>query len=407
MGFKSLGRTSVKKKPPPNWEPSADKQRVGSMDLWVAGVAFALLIIGLVMVYSASAPIALRHFNNASYYALRNGIFSLVGLVCLAVISRQSMTTIRRLGQWGYWFVLFLLVITLIPGLGLEGGGARRWINIGFATLQPSEPFKVVLVVYMAHILALNPARVQSFMFGIIPLFFLFGIGAALMMAEPDFGSTVICTAVVFGIVFVAGIPLFWISALFIAAVPMAAAAVIMAPYRFRRVTSFLNPWDDPLNADFQLVQSLLSFGNGGFTGTGLGQGQQKQFYLPESHTDFIFSVIGEELGLFWILLIILLFGVLIWRALTIARLADDRFVRLASSGLAVLLGMQSVANMGVTMGLLPPKGLTLPLVSYGGTSIIVTLSAIGLLLAFSRTLPVTEKTSLFSWRKSSSTPTS
>ncbi|MBF0140327.1 MAG: putative lipid II flippase FtsW [Magnetococcales bacterium] len=407
MGFKSLGRTSVKKKPPPNWEPSADKQRVGSMDLWVAGVAFALLIIGLVMVYSASAPIALRHFNNASYYALRNGIFSLVGLVCLAVISRQSMTTIRRLGQWGYWFVLFLLVITLIPGLGLEGGGARRWINIGFATLQPSEPFKVVLVVYMAHILALNPARVQSFMFGIIPLFFLFGIGAALMMAEPDFGSTVICTAVVFGIVFVAGIPLFWISALFLAAVPMAAAAVIMAPYRFRRVTSFLNPWDDPLNADFQLVQSLLSFGNGGFTGTGLGQGQQKQFYLPESHTDFIFSVIGEELGLFWILLIILLFGVLIWRALTIARLADDRFVRLASSGLAVLLGMQSVANMGVTMGLLPPKGLTLPLVSYGGTSIIVTLSAIGLLLAFSRTLPVTEKTSLFSWRKSSSTPTS
>ncbi|MBF0435910.1 MAG: putative lipid II flippase FtsW [Magnetococcales bacterium] len=407
MGFKSLSRTSVKKKPPPNWEPSADKQRVGSMDLWVAGVAFALLIIGLVMVYSASAPIALRHFNNASYYALRNGIFSLVGLVCLVVISRQSMTTIRRLGQWGYWFVLFLLVITLIPGLGLEGGGARRWINIGFATLQPSEPFKVVLVVYMAHILALNPARVQSFMFGIIPLFFLFGIGAALMMAEPDFGSTVICTAVVFGIVFVAGIPLFWISALFIAAVPMAAAAVIMAPYRFRRVTSFLNPWDDPLNADFQLVQSLLSFGNGGFTGTGLGQGQQKQFYLPESHTDFIFSVIGEELGLFWILLIILLFGVLIWRALTIARLADDRFVRLASSGLAVLLGMQSVANMGVTMGLLPPKGLTLPLVSYGGTSIIVTLSAIGLLLAFSRTLPVTEKTSLFSWRKSSSTPTS
>ncbi|HIJ82880.1 MAG TPA: putative lipid II flippase FtsW [Magnetococcales bacterium] len=376
---------------------------MGTMDLWVAGVSFCLLIIGLVMVYSASAPIALRTYGDASHYALRNGIFSLLGLICLVVISRQSITTIRRLGQWGFWGIMFLLVVTLIPGVGLEGGGARRWINFGFATVQPSEPYKVVLVLYMAHILANNPARVRYFFAGVVPLFVLFGMGAALLLAEPDFGATMICASVVFGMIFVAGIPLSWIFGLVVAAVPMAAAGVIMAPYRFRRVTSFLDPWDDPLDSDFQLVQSLLSFGNGGYTGTGLGEGQQKQFYLPESHTDFIFAVIGEELGLFWILLIILLFAILIWRALYIARLADDRFVRLASTGVAVLLGTQSVANMGVVMGLLPPKGLTLPLVSYGGTSIIVTLGAIGLLLAFSRTLPVSEKVG-FSLRKNSST---
>ncbi|MBF0110580.1 MAG: putative lipid II flippase FtsW [Magnetococcales bacterium] len=401
MLFKSANKSSQgKKKPPPNWDPPADKQRVGTMDLWMAGVAFCLLIIGLVMVYSASAPIALRHFGNASHYALRNGIFSLLGLITLVLISRQSITTIRRMGQWGFFICLFLLVVTLIPGVGLEGGGARRWINIGFATIQPSEPFKVILALFIAHILALNPARAGTFFSGIVPLFFLFGIGAALLLAEPDFGATMICASIVFGIIFIAGIPLSWIIGLFVAAVPLAAAGVIMAPYRFRRVTSFLDPWDDPLDSDFQLVQSLLSFGNGGYTGTGLGQGQQKQFYLPESHTDFIFAVIGEELGLFWILLIILLFAILIWRAIHIARMADDRFVRLASTGLAVLLGAQSVANMGVVMGLLPPKGLTLPLVSYGGTSIIVTLGAIGLLLAFSRTLPVSEKTG-FSFKKS------
>lgn len=395
-----LFKSSEKKAAPPNWEPSDDKQRAGTIDLWMAGVAFCLLIIGLVMVYSASAPIALRNFGNASHYALRNGIFSLVGLIFLVTLSRQSITKIRIIGKWGFWIVIFLLVVTLIPGVGLEGGGARRWINIGFATVQPSEPYKVVLVLYMAHILALNPGRVVHFTFGILPLFVLFGLGAALLLAEPDFGSTMICAAVVFGMIFVAGIPLSWIVGLVVAAVPMAAAGVIMAPYRFRRVTSFLDPWDDPLDSDFQLVQSLLSFGNGGTAGTGLGEGQQKQFYLPESHTDFIFAVIGEELGLFWILLIILLFAVLIWRALMIARLADDRFVRLAATGIAVLLGTQSVANMGVVMGLLPPKGLTLPLVSYGGTSIIVTLGAIGLLLAFSRTIPVTGGKVGFSLRK-------
>ena len=233
---------------------------------------------------------------------------------------------------------------------------------------------------------------VQRVKGGLIPLFALFALGASLLLFEPDFGATLITATVLFGMIFIAGVPLGWIATLFVAAIPLAAAGIMMAPYRLERVTSFIDPWDDPLNSDYQSVQSLLSFGNGGLLGTGLGQGEQKQFYLPESHTDFIFAVIGEELGLGLIWLVILLFALLIWRAIRIARYSQDAFVRLSASGLTLLIGAQAIANMGVSMGLLPPKGLTLPLISYGGSSLVITLSAIGLLLAFSRTLPPMDK---------------
>lgn len=373
-----------------------EKTTLGHMDLWLAGIAFLLLIIGVVMVYSASSPVATRHYGDASHYAIRNGVFALVGVIFMAQLSRTPIPVIRKLGQVGFWVTLFLLVIALIPGVGLEGGGARRWLNLKFFTLQPSEPFKVMLILYMSHILAANPARIRDFRNGILPLLTVYAVGATLLLAEPDFGATMISGTIVMGIVFVAGIPLSWITSLLVIAVPLTAAGVIMAPYRFRRATSFLDPWDDPLDSDFQLVQSLLSFGSGGITGTGLGEGQQKQFYLPEAHTDFIFAVIGEELGLIWMLVVILLFAALIWRAFIIAQLSQDIFVRLGTSGIAILLGSQAVANMGVVMGLLPPKGLTLPLISYGGTSLIITLGSIGILLAFSRTIsPESRKDSL------------
>ncbi|MEO5354576.1 MAG: putative lipid II flippase FtsW [Magnetococcus sp. XQGC-1] len=361
------------------------------MDLWLAGISFALLIIGLVMVYSASAPIGLRHFGDSTHFALRNAVFALLGVISMLTISRLSVQSIRSLGQIGFWVALLLLLLVLIPGMGLEGGGARRWLNFRVITVQPSEPFKVMLALYISHLIAQDPGMVYRVRNGIFYLLLVFVMGATLLMAEPDFGATVISAAVVFGIVFVAGIPISWVAGLLMLAVPLAAMAVIMAPYRFRRVTSFLDPWDDPQNSAFQLVQSLLAFGNGGITGTGLGQGTQKQFYLPESHTDFIFAVIGEEMGLGLVWLIILLFALLVWRALQIARYATDPFVRMSATGLTVLIGSQAVANMGVVMGLLPPKGLTLPLVSYGGSSLIVTLSVIGLLLAFSRTIVLPE----------------
>lgn len=365
-----------------------DDRAKGPMDLWLACGVFSLLIIGLVMVYSASAPIALRKFGDASHYALRNGVFSLVGVIFMAIISHLPIPAIRLLGRVGFWITVVLLMLVLIPGVGLEGGGARRWLGVKLFTLQPSEPFKVMLVLYLAHLLADNPDRIQRLKQGILPLLGIFAIGAALLMAEPDFGATLISGVVVLGMMLVAGIPLAWIAVLIVVAVPLMAAGVMMAPYRFLRVTSFLDPWDDPQDSDFQLVQSLLSFGNGGLWGTGLGEGQQKQFYLPESHTDFIFAVIGEELGLLWVWVIIALFGLLVWRSFAIAWRSRDTFVRLSTTGLTMLIGSQAVANMGVVMGLLPPKGLTLPLVSYGGSSLIINLAAIGLLLAFSRTVP-------------------
>ncbi len=364
----------------------------GAMDLWLAGTAFVLLIIGLVMVYSASAPVALRHFGDSTHFAVRNALFALIGILCMIGISRPSVETIRALGQIGFWIAILLLIAVLIPGMGLEGGGARRWLNFRVITVQPSEPYKVMLALYLSHLIAQDPGMVHRVRGGLFYLLALFVLGSALLMSEPDFGATVISAAVVFGVVFIAGIPLSWIASLLMVAIPLAAMAVIMAPYRFRRVTSFLDPWDDPQNSSFQLVQSLLSFGNGGILGTGLGQGEQKQFFLPESHTDFIFAVIGEEMGLGLVWLIISLFALLVWRAIRIARLSTDPFVRLSTTGLTVLIGSQAVANMGVVMGLLPPKGLTLPLVSYGGSSLIITLSAIGLLLAFSRTVSSAER---------------
>lgn len=366
----------------------------GAMDIWLAGISFVLLIIGLLMVYSASSPIAMRNFGDASHFALRNSVFALVGIVCMLIISRLPIATIRTLGCVGFWVCVVLLIAVLIPGLGLEGKGARRWLNFRVITLQPSEPFKVMLVLYMAHLMAKEPSMVYRIKNGLLSLLALFSVGAVLLLSEPDFGATLISATVLFGMIFIAGIPLAWITILILTTIPLAALGIIMAPYRLRRFISFLNPWDDPLDSDFQLVQSLLSFGNGGPFGTGLGEGEQKQFYLPESHTDFIFAIIGEELGLGMIWLIILLFALLIWRAIQIARLSTDAFVRLSTSGLTILIGAQAVANMGVVMGLLPPKGLTLPLVSYGGSSIVFTLSAIGLLLAFSRTITPPEKPS-------------
>ncbi|MBF0358647.1 MAG: putative lipid II flippase FtsW [Magnetococcales bacterium] len=366
---------------------NGDNKNLGNIDIWLAAIAFLLLIFGLVMVFSASSPIALRKFNDPTYYALRNGLFALIGLIVMAIISRTPVPVIRQLGLVGFWVTMVLLVVALIPGVGLEGGGARRWINLKFFTLQPSEPFKVMLVIYIAHLLAEKPDRVQNLKDGIAPILAVFAIATTLLLAEPDFGTTVISGAIVIGMIFIAGVPTAWVVSLIAGAIPLAIAGVVMAPYRFRRVTSFLDPWDDPLDSDFQLVQSLLSFGNGGLHGTGLGEGQQKQFYLPEAHTDFIFAIIGEELGLFWIFFVILLFALLVWRAFAIARLSNDLFVRLSASGLSILLGSEAIANMGVVMGLLPPKGLTLPLVSYGGTSLVITLGAIGMLLAFSRTV--------------------
>ncbi|MBF0153820.1 MAG: putative lipid II flippase FtsW [Magnetococcales bacterium] len=371
---------------------ASDKKSVlnqlSQMDFWLAVSALTLVAIGQVMVYSASVPIAMRRFNDANHFAVRNLLFALIGIVVAVAASRLSVESIRRLGRVGFWFALATLLIVLIPGLGIEGGGARRWINFRVFTIQPSEPFKVLLVLFVAHVLETDPGRVLRLKGGLLPLLVLFGVAAALLMSEPDFGATLISGTVVLGMVFVAGIPFAWIVFLIVAAVPAAAAGVIMAPYRFQRVISFWDPWDDPQDSDFQLAQSLLSFGSGGLSGTGLGEGRQKQFYLPEAHTDFIFSVVGEELGLFWILLIIALFAVMIWRAFLIAQNTPDPYVRLGAAGLGILLGTQAIANMGVVMGLLPPKGLTLPLVSYGGSSLIITLGTVGLLLAFSRTVP-------------------
>lgn len=369
-------------------ESTSEAQRNAGPDLVIAAIALCLVVLGLVMVYSASSPLALRRFNDPAHFAVRNGVYALLGLIIMAAVSKMPLETIRNFGKLAFVPAMIALVLVLIPGLGHESNGARRWIRLGFLTVQPSEPFKVIFILWLAHFLAASPERALRFKGGIFPLLCIFGVAAGLLLAEPDFGSTLMVGTIMMGMVFVAGLPTGWLITLMMLAAPAAALGVIMAPYRFKRVASFMDPWDDPRNSDFQLVQSLLSFGNGGVTGLGLGEGRQKQFYLPESHTDFILAVIGEELGLLWVLVLILLFALLVWRGLQVARNAPDRFASLAAAGITIWIGTQAIANAGVVMGLLPPKGLTLPMVSYGGSSLMVTLTAIGLLLAFSRPGP-------------------
>lgn len=371
----------------------AEEPRQVGPDLVIVGVTLCLVVVGLVMVYSASSPLALRRFNDPAHFGLRNSVYALMGLVIMAVVSNMPLEKIRAFGKMAFIPALFALFLVLIPGIGHDANGARRWIRLGFLTLQPSEPFKIIFILWLAHFLAIVPERASRFKGGIFPLLCIFSLAAAMLLAEPDFGSTLMVGTIMMGMVFVAGIPLGWITTLMLLAAPVAALAVIMAPYRLKRVASFMDPWDDPRNSDFQLVQSLLSFGNGGVTGLGLGEGRQKQFYLPESHTDFILAVIGEELGLVWVLIIIALFTTLVWRGLQVSMNATDRFAALASAGITIWIGTQAIANAGVVMGLLPPKGLTLPMVSYGGSSLLVTLTAIGMLLAFSRPTPRRVKT--------------
>jgi cell division protein FtsW len=272
--------------------------------------------------------------------------------------------------------------MVLIPGIGgSEGGGATRWFAMGPIRFQPSELAKISLIVYLAYSLDKKQANIKSFSIGILPHLIIAGIVLALIMLEPDFGTTVTLGTILFLMMFLAGVNLKHLLYLLLAAVPLFYSVMIGAEYRVKRLTTFLHPWDDPAASGFQIIQSWIAFHSGGWFGRGLGAGQQKLFYLPEAHTDFVFSVLGEELGLLGVVVTLALFFILIARGIKISRGAPDLFGCLLGLGITSWIGLQSTINFAVVMGLLPTKGLVLPLLSYGGTSLMVTLSAIGILL--------------------------
>jgi len=346
-------------------------------------VSLFLLLFGFVMVASASLHLGDKLANDSFYFPRHQLIHIFLGLLVGCVAASVRLETWRNISLQLFFVGLLLLVLVLIPGIGKVVNGSSRWINLLGIRIQVSEVFKLIAVIYMASFIDRHINIVRSSIQGMIRPFMLLGVAALLLLKEPDFGATAVIMAVALGMLFLAGASLWQFGALIAAFAGAAVVLIMTAEYRLRRVLSFLDPWDDPLNSDFQLSQALIAFGRGEWSGVGLGSSIQKMFYLPEAHTDFLFSVIGEELGLVGTTTVILLFMVLVWRAFVIGQMAESnstRFAAFLAYGIGIWFGLQAFINMGVNMGLLPTKGLTLPLMSYGGGSIMVMCAALAVL---------------------------
>jgi len=277
-----------------------------------------------------------------------------------------------------------MLVLVLLPGVGVEVNGASRWINVGLFNVQVSELAKLFFIIYLASYLARHGEEVRTQISGFLKPIGLLVIAAVLLLLEPDFGATVVLAAIVMGMIFMAGVKLFQFGGVLGLGALLMAGMAVSSPYRMKRLTTFIDPWADPFDSGFQLTQSLIAIGRGEWFGVGLGASIQKLFYLPEAHTDFVFAVLAEELGLLGVCTIIVLYAVLVWRAFVIAAQAvkaENFFASYLAYGIGIWFGLQSFINIGVNMGLLPTKGLTLPLMSYGGSSMVVMCAAIALLL--------------------------
>jgi cell division protein FtsW len=361
-----------------------EKGEAPGYDRFLLWAILGLTALGVTMVYSASAVAATERFDDPLYFVKRQLGAAGLGLGFLWAILKLGH---RRLEAWAYpilGLAFAALVAVLIPGIGTESNGARRWIRFAGLGFQPGELAKLSIVLYLARSLARKGEKVLDFSIGFVPHMVVVAGFGILALAEPDFGTAAILALLLFVMLFCAGAKVSWLVGLFIAAVPLVWHLVASSPYRMRRILAFLDPWADRQGIGYQVAESLISVGSGGWFGQGLGAGKQKLYYLPEAHTDFIVSVIGEELGLVGILLVVLLFGVVIWRGVKAAYAAPDAFGAYLALGITSLFGLQAIVNMLVAMGLLPTKGLALPFVSYGGSSLVLSLAAAGILLAIS-----------------------
>ena len=344
-----------------------------SLDLSLLASMAVIIGLGLVMVASASLSIAEHQTGNAYYFLIRQLSLLAVALVVAYVCFQIPMSIWQRIAPWLLVAAFISLVLVLVPGIGVTVNGARRWIDLVVLRLQPSEFAKLAFLIYLAGYLQHHQKQLGDVMLGFIRPMVIFVAFAFLLLLEPDFGSVVVLAISVFGLMFLAGVKLYQFLVLILIGGASLGALAVYSPYRLARLTSFLDPWQDPFDSGFQLVQALIAFGRGGWFGVGLGGGVQKLSFLPEAHTDFLFSVMAEELGLVSVLIVIGLFGYIVLRSFRIAyrcQLLAMPFVAYLTYGIALMLGMQAFINMGVNMGVLPTKGLTLPLMSYGGSSI-------------------------------------
>ncbi|MBT8067023.1 MAG: putative lipid II flippase FtsW [Gammaproteobacteria bacterium] len=355
-------------------------------------IALTLLLGGFVILASASISISENAAGNPFFYLQRQMLAAIIGMVAGGVCLFVPMQVWRSLGPLLLFAGIALLVVVLIPGVGYEVNGSTRWVRVGFMNLQVSEPARLCLLLYLAgYLVRRNKALREEFVGFLRPMLVL-TVACVLLLKEPDFGAALVLLATALVMLFVAGARIRDFLLFFSAGVLAMAALAITSPYRMKRLTAFLDPWADPYNSGFQLTQSLIAIGRGEWFGVGLGDSVQKLFYLPEAHTDFVFAVFAEEFGLAGSVFLIALFAALLWRVFTLgmrAARAERFFEAYVAVGLGTWLGLQAFINVGVNMGLLPTKGLTLPLISYGRSSLIITMICIGLLLRIHHELAV------------------
>ena len=348
------------------------------------GAVLLLLTAGVVMVYSASAVYAGARLGDGLWFFKRQALGAGIGLLALLAVIKLGYRRLEPLAVPLVLVSVALLALVHVPGLGHAAGGARRWITLGALTFQPSEIAKLALVLWLARSLSRKQERIRVFSVGFLPHLVMLGAFSILLLLEPDFGTTVVLGGVTFALLFVAGARISWLLALVGAAAPVAALLIWRSPYRIQRVLTFLDPWKDPQGHGYQTVESLLGFGAGGSFGVGLGESRQKLFFLPAAHTDFVLSIIGEELGFAGVAAVLVLFGVLLWRGVKAAHAAPDAFGCWLALGLTLLLSLEALVNAGMALALLPTKGMALPFLSYGMTSLIASCIAAGLLLSVS-----------------------
>jgi cell division protein FtsW len=366
-------------------EHTTGRKRSGSeYDLLLISVSLFLVMTGLVMVASSSISIAENIYSNPLHYFWRQLISVSIGFCAALLIINTPLLVWQKLSTWFLLLAFVFLIAVLIPGVGREVNGSMRWINLGPINIQSSEIAKVCVIIYIAGYMLRHEEKLRTSFAGFIHPIVVVTMISGLLLLEPDYGSAVVLFATTLGMLFMGGVPL---SRFFIWVITASAALVslaIISPYRLQRLTSFMDPWQDPFNTGFQLTQALIAFGRGEWFGVGLGSSIQKLFYLPEAHTDFVYSVLAEEFGFVGTTLVIVLYFFIVWRSFLIGEIAQQSgkaFSAYMAYGIGLLFGIQAFINIGVNMGVLPTKGLTLPLISYGNNSVIISCALIAFLI--------------------------
>ena len=355
------------------------------MDKTIVITIITLIIISLFIIYSASYVWAEYKFNNPFKYVINQGIFSIIGLIALYIVSKFDYKIYQKKANLILAICIILLLLVLVPGIGVIRNGSRSWFQIGSFGIQPSEFAKISLIIFSSKYLAKSHKFLKDYKKGLFPILLILLLIFGLIMLEPDFGTGMIIVISIISLLFIAGVNMKFFGIIFFIGILGIIGLIIIAPYRMNRITSFLNPWSDPLGTGFQIIQSLYAIGPGGILGVGYLNSRQKSFYLPEPQTDFIFSIIAEEFGIVGALIILILFSIILIKSFQISLKQENLFAKYLSFGLTFQLIIQVIMNLSVVIGLIPVTGVTLPFLSYGGSSLLTSLISIGIILNISK----------------------